>query len=97
MLIYIIKKFIMKKYQLGIVIPTYNEAENIIDLIDQILFEVEKNNIKTKILFVDDNSPDNTSSILSEYINSKNISDVEIHNRDMKVIFFLENLLTKSG
>ncbi len=44
-----------------IVIPTYNESENIEKLIDRILFQGIKN---LDILIVDDNSPDGTSTIV---------------------------------
>ena len=43
-----------------IIIPTYNEAENIEDVINKIL-SLQKNNF---ILVVDDNSPDGTSNIV---------------------------------
>ena len=43
-----------------IIIPTYNEAENIEDVINKIL-SLQNNNF---ILVVDDNSPDGTSNIV---------------------------------
>ncbi|MBU0503919.1 MAG: polyprenol monophosphomannose synthase [Candidatus Omnitrophota bacterium] len=43
-----------------VVIPTYNERENISDLINRI-FEVDNDLI---VLFVDDNSPDGTSGLI---------------------------------
>ncbi|MBS1272489.1 MAG: Polyprenol monophosphomannose synthase [Candidatus Marinimicrobia bacterium] len=47
-----------------IVIPTYNESENIKDLIEQIF----KLPITTDILIVDDNSPDGTGELIEELI-----------------------------
>lgn len=47
---------------LGVVIPTYNEAENIRELIPRIK-EVDKD---INIIIVDDNSPDNTSGIAKQ-------------------------------
>ena len=44
-----------------VIIPTYNEAENISKIIDLIL---ENGNID--ILVVDDNSPDGTSSLVNQ-------------------------------
>ena len=46
---------------------TYNESENIIDLIKAI----ENLNIDLDILIIDDNSPDNTGEIIQNYINNK--------------------------
>ena len=47
-----------------IIIPTYNEAENINNLLSEI-FKVIPD---THILFVDDNSPDGTGSIIDREI-----------------------------
>ena len=44
-----------------VVIPTYNESENIEDIISDIL------KLNLDILIVDDNSPDNTSKIVMEH------------------------------
>ena len=44
-----------------VVIPTYNESENISDMITDIL------KLNLDILIVDDNSPDNTSKIVMEH------------------------------
>jgi len=49
-----------------IVIPTYNEAENIEKIIDRILFQGIKG---LDILIVDDNSPDGTGEIAEEISN----------------------------
>ena len=43
-----------------ILIPTYNESENIVPLIKELLKQVGKNKVSVEILVVDDNSPDNT-------------------------------------
>ena len=43
------------------IIPTYNESENIADIISDII------KLGIDILIVDDNSPDNTSKIVMEH------------------------------
>ena len=56
-----------KPTTVSIVIPTYNEAENILKLIEAI-----KSNLpyitSTEIIVVDDNSPDGTGRIVENYI-----------------------------
>ena len=47
---------------LSIVLPTYNEKDNIISLVKQIL-EILKNSENIEIIIVDDNSPDETYSV----------------------------------
>ena len=47
-----------------VIIPTYNESENISEIIDEI-FLLEDN---FNILIVDDNSPDKTANIVKEKI-----------------------------
>ena len=52
---------------LGIVVPTYNEAENIKDLVIKIKDSLKETDIKTRVLVVDDNSPDGTGKICLLY------------------------------
>lgn len=63
-----------------IIIPTYNEIENIANLIDDIIRLKDYN-----ILVVDDNSPDGTAKVVQKYIDEK-IFDDKIHllNRKQK-------------
>ncbi len=46
-----------------IIIPTYNEAENIIPLLDNIIRQKEP----FDVLIIDDNSPDNTPALVRDY------------------------------
>ncbi|MEK9148158.1 MAG: glycosyltransferase, partial [Patescibacteria group bacterium] len=48
-----------------IIIPTYNEAENIITLITELLSLMPAD---TRILVVDDNSPDGTADLVRNYM-----------------------------
>jgi len=50
--------------ELTIIVPTYNERENIVPLIDSL--KKVLSDINWEIIFVDDDSPDGTSSILRE-------------------------------
>ncbi len=53
-----------------IFIPTYNEAENV----ERILQQIQQLNLGTDILFLDDNSPDGTGSIIDRLVQqNKNI------------------------
>jgi dolichol-phosphate mannosyltransferase len=56
----------MAKYTLGIVSPTYNEISNIEVLVEQIDAVVSSNGIPTKLLIVDDASPDGTAFAVKE-------------------------------
>lgn len=51
-----------KPAELSIIVPTYNESENIQPLID--LLSATLNDINWEVIFVDDNSPDKTSNIV---------------------------------
>jgi dolichol-phosphate mannosyltransferase len=53
--------------QLSIVIPTYNEADNIIQLLESIKANVD-HSINAEIIVVDDNSPDGTGKLVDQYI-----------------------------
>jgi glycosyltransferase involved in cell wall biosynthesis len=55
------------KIDLSIILPTYNEAENILNLIDAIKDNLPSS-IFAEIIVVDDNSPDGTGTIVANYI-----------------------------
>ena len=72
----------MKKnqpYELTIVLPTYNERENIINLVPQISGVLRKNKISYEILVIDDNSPDGTAQI------AKKMNGVRVISRERKM------------
>ncbi len=61
----------------SIIIPTYNESENILRLIT----EIEKNlptSDLTEIIIVDDNSPDGTGNLVENYINQQNHANQKV-------------------
>lgn len=69
--------------ELSLVIPTYNEKENIQILIKKILEEFKENNINGEIIVVDDNSPDGTGKILEDL--KKKQKNLEIIHRSGKL------------
>ncbi|MDQ4073496.1 MAG: glycosyltransferase family 2 protein [Thermoproteota archaeon] len=52
---------------LSIVIPTYNEADNIVALLESVKAKLG-NSISAEIIVVDDNSPDGTGKLVDQYI-----------------------------
>ena len=75
-----------RKAKLSIVVPTYNESQNIVRILDSIA-ETLSPYTAAEIIVVDDNSPDGTAEIAS--LHAKNISDnkklyVEIIRREGK-------------
>ena len=72
--------------QISIIVPTYNESQNIIDILKQIHDNIPKG-ICTQTIVVDDNSPDGTGKIVEDYINNiKKIAEntVDIIHRKAK-------------
>ena len=66
-----------------IVLPTYNEAENIKDFLNTVLSEIEKiKDFTINTLIVDDNSPDKTADIVKEL--QKNNSNIHCLNNNTK-------------
>jgi dolichol-phosphate mannosyltransferase len=63
-----------------IIIPTYNEAENILRIIESI-FSLHK---EINILVIDDNSPDGTSSKVKEVISQTN-NNLHLKTRKSKL------------
>jgi len=55
--------------QISIIIPTYNEAQNILKIIKSIGENLPKN-ILTETIVIDDNSPDGTGKVVEDYLNN---------------------------
>ncbi len=67
----------MTKNQVSVIIPTFNESENICNILKSIKDYLPK--IELEAIVVDDNSPDGTGKIVEEYIQSmKNIAGYSI-------------------
>jgi dolichol-phosphate mannosyltransferase len=62
-----VQDLISEKCFLSVIIPTYNEAENILKLIESIRYHLPTN-ISAEIIIVDDNSPDGTGTLVEKYI-----------------------------
>jgi dolichol-phosphate mannosyltransferase len=58
-------------YKTLVIIPTYNEAENILKIIPEVLKNSSRDN-EFYILVVDDNSPDNTANLVED-LNNRNV------------------------
>ena len=72
----------------SIILPTYNEAGNIIKLIKRLKVVFNRNREDFEIIVVDDNSNDDTAKIVSEY---------SIKNKFLKKIvkeIYMMNLVT---
>ncbi len=69
--------------KLSLVIPTYNEKENILELILELEKEFDQNKINAEIIVVDDNSPDGTGKILE---------NLRTKYQNLKVIYRQEKL-----
>lgn len=63
---------------ISIVLPTYNEAENISSMLSALLHMGSTNNYDLKIHVIDDNSPDGTAEIVKEV--SKDNNNIHLVN-----------------
>jgi dolichol-phosphate mannosyltransferase len=59
------QKFGQRPLQVAIIVPTFNEAENIAPLITRISAALA--DFQWEIIFVDDNSPDHTANVVREF------------------------------
>jgi dolichol-phosphate mannosyltransferase len=53
-------------HKVSIIIPTYNEANNLPLLVEEIMASIDKEKIEAEIIIVDDNSPDGTGQVAEE-------------------------------
>jgi dolichol-phosphate mannosyltransferase len=58
---------LFQKADLSVIIPTYNEYENILQLVE-IIKDMLPDDLFTEIIIVDDNSPDGTGRLITSYI-----------------------------
>ena len=68
--------------EISIVIPTYNEKENLIQFVDELKSTLGEN-INHEIIIVDDNSPDGTGKIADEL--SRTNKDITVIHRPEKM------------
>ncbi|HIQ29814.1 MAG TPA: polyprenol monophosphomannose synthase [Candidatus Caldiarchaeum subterraneum] len=57
----------MKTASAAVLIPTYNEAGNIRELLDEVLHLFDEEGVEGFIMIIDDGSPDGTAGIVAEY------------------------------
>ena len=72
--------------QISIILPTYNESQNILSILKSIHENIPKG-LHTETIVVDDNSPDGTGAIVEDYIqNFKKIAEntIDIIHRKAK-------------
>lgn len=69
--------------KLSLIIPTYNEKENINKLLFRLEEEFSKNKIIGEIIVVDDNSPDGTGQVLEEL--RKKYQNLKVIHREGKL------------
>ena len=58
---------VQKNPQISIILPTYNESQNIVSILELIGKNIPKG-VSTQTIVVDDNSPDGTGRIVDDYI-----------------------------
>lgn len=68
------------KPQVSIIIPTYNESQNILQVLKSIERHIPKN-ITAQTIVVDDNSPDGTGKIVEDYM--KNVKKIAGYTIDI--------------
>ncbi len=70
------------KIKASIILPTYNEAGNIIKLVEAIKHELDLKRIPHEIIIVDDNSPDQTGLLSQKYFSKLPEVRVIIRNKE---------------
>jgi dolichol-phosphate mannosyltransferase len=73
--------------RLSIILPTYNESQNIVNMLDAIK-NVLPYDLYAEIIIVDDNSPDGTGKIVEEHIKK---------NKEQKISFKVIHRINKRG
>ncbi len=61
-----------------VIIPTYNERENIVELLDRLTTTLKNNGVKYRIIIIDDNSPDGTANVVREWAEKNREGSIEV-------------------
>ncbi len=61
-----------------VVIPTYNERENIVELLDRLTNVLKNIGSRYKIIVIDDNSPDGTADVVRVWAEKNMEKDIEV-------------------
>ncbi len=74
----------MDQHCVSIIIPVYNGAKTIIESIDSLLKQdyIKKNYNSVEIIVINDNSTDNSFSLVKDYFNDKTIKNIILSNKD---------------
>jgi len=84
--------------KLSVILPTYNEKENIVPLIQEIKAVLDTERQEYEILIVDDNSPDGTAEeVKSSYKDGKNVFCIVRHNAKGLASAIKEGILQSRG
>lgn len=65
--------------RLSLILPTYNEATNITQVLDELLTVLDLE--QDEIIVVDDNSPDGTANLVEEYCFEKDLDEIQVLRR----------------
>jgi dolichol-phosphate mannosyltransferase len=77
--------------KISFVLPTYNERENIVKLIEKIQTVSKKHNFNIEIIVIDDNSPDGTANVVKEL--NKKYNNIRLFIRERKLGIATAHLL----
>jgi len=71
-----------EKIKVSVILPTYNEKGNIVELINEITKELSRMEVAREIVIVDDNSPDGTGGIVQDAFSNNNSVKVLIRTEE---------------
>ena len=73
------------RQMLSILIPTFNEAKTIRDILDRILEVSLAGKIQKEIIIINDHSSDNTKEIVEKYINDHLDENIRLINHPLNM------------
>ena len=76
---------VYKKYHISVILPTYNERENLPLIIWMLMKTAQEKEIKMEVVIVDDNSPDNTQGRVKELQKIYGEDKIVLHARPGKL------------
>jgi dolichol-phosphate mannosyltransferase len=81
----------------SIILPTYNERGNIVDLVTAILNVLDHDKLPCELVVIDDNSPDGTADIVRESFKNEDRVNIFVRKNDRGLASAIKYGITRSN
>ena len=78
-------------YAVSVILPTFNERDNIVDLVDAIQLQLDPMSAPYEVLVVDDNSPDGTAELVRAHYGLDAVQCAQLGSSGARIRLFVRS------